>query len=127
MSSIFVNNHIELRPFEDDTLDEIVVTDANGEGFFHLEQMDDNCFWARFSSTKLLPLEKDVVLHFWATSRGGASRLELTYELEDNAREGRPRAEPDPDGLLKILLNRMIRDFGRESVKRVLSTMEPTQ
>ena len=129
MPSIFINNHIELRPFEDGSLDEIVALDANGECFFHLEQMDDNCYWARFSSTKLLPLEKDVILNFWGRIFNDKQKIELTYELEENE-PSEPigsQHKPDSDGLLKILLGALVREHGLGDVRRILSLLETSQ
>lgn len=59
----------EIRPNEDGTIDEVV-----GYGFFHIEQMDNNKYWAKLS-TQIKG--KDVVM--WLTSRG---KLKLSAEFE---------------------------------------------
>tara|TARA_Y100000310_G_scaffold337911_1_gene426186 strand:- start:1766 stop:2011 length:246 start_codon:yes stop_codon:yes gene_type:complete len=37
-------NH-EIRFNKDGTVDEIVIRDEHGTCLFHLEQLDDNCYW----------------------------------------------------------------------------------
>jgi hypothetical protein len=44
-----------------------------GNGFFHVEQMSDNCFWARLD----LPDGKAIVM--WFNSRG---KIKLTAEWD---------------------------------------------
>lgn len=57
------NQRIEIRPNEDGTIDEIVGHSVD----IHIEQMDDNCYWADIGG---------VVVH-WMTKRAPI-RLELS-------------------------------------------------
>ena len=49
------------------------VDEVVGTGFLHVEQMDNNCYWARLD----LPDGKAIVMHF--TSRG---KIKLTAEWD---------------------------------------------
>lgn len=44
MKTIRIGPH-EIRLHNDGSVDEIVIRNAEGECVFHLEQMDDQCFW----------------------------------------------------------------------------------
>lgn len=57
-----IGERLLIRYHDDGTLDEIVALDANGACEFHMEQLDDNLFWMRFSSTKERPLPQELVV-----------------------------------------------------------------
>jgi hypothetical protein len=63
----------EIRFYEDGSVDEIIIRDSNGEGFFHLEQMDDNYFWARYTA------KDDKSAIFWISSK---EEIRITHEEE---------------------------------------------
>jgi hypothetical protein len=75
--------NVELR-YQGDVLDEIVIYDADGRCFFHLEQMHDNNYWMAFYKTALVPIEAEerLVVNF-------NSRLPTKPERDDRA-EGHP-------------------------------------
>ena len=68
----------EIRPNPGAVLDPIHgfcpdVDEVVGTGFLHVEQMDDNCYWARLE----LPNGTAIVMHF--TSRG---KIKLSAEYD---------------------------------------------
>ena len=50
---------ITVRLDDEGRLDEIVLRDSAGDCLFHLERMDDHCFWLRCYPTPALPGDKE--------------------------------------------------------------------
>jgi len=58
-------NH-EIRFNTDGTVDEIVIKDENGHCLFHLEQMDENCYWSG-TYDPLKPMDR-IDVRFFSSS-----------------------------------------------------------
>ena len=67
---------IEVRTNDDGSLDEIVMYDAAGTCIFHLEQMNDQCYWLRFYGD---PSKWELVCNVFVR---GNRDIEAKYEWE---------------------------------------------
>lgn len=105
-----------IRLHDDKTLDEIVAFDHHGNCFFHMEQMDDNLFWMRFTSTKGLPLDEDLVV--WMNTTG--PKFEVLYEAEPSYKYKDEHYYKTPEADIAEEVNHFIHYFG---MKRLLEEM----
>ncbi len=60
----------EVRFNDDGTVDEIVIIDSKGNCLFHLEQMNDTCFWMAVYGSK-----SNESIHVNIFSKNGRSHL----------------------------------------------------
>lgn len=101
---------------KDNTLDEVVTHDENGECDFHLEQMDDFQWWMRWYSTKARPLPRDLIVNLGPS--GAIQSFDPPRTFEDE--QWTPPEYKTPPENIKQEVDHFIRYFG---MKRLLEEM----
>lgn len=93
---------------KDNTLDEVITYDENGECDFHMEQMDDFHWWMQWHSTAARPLPREVVVNLGPS--GGIVNFEAPNTIKDE--KYTPEEYKTKPGTMKQRVDEFIRYFG---------------